>query len=170
MKKILIVTAILVLIAGIGFGIRLIFFGETPEAQIKRTFSELSHTVRKSGDEGMVVMLEKARAGARFFDDFCTLKLDRIPNGVGTMSRQNIAANTMMLRKYFNRMGVKFYDMEIHVDPDKPEAFVTFTAVFEGSPTSGRSVKETKEMDAGLVRKDGKWLFRSLAFRDVIRK
>ena len=70
----------------------------------------------------------------------------------------------------FPNMKVTFYDMEILVDREKPEAQATFTAVFEGDPSSGRPVRETKEMDAGLVRKQDRWLLTSLAFRDVIRK
>ena len=169
-RKLLIVILGVVAVCAAGVLLWRFLFAESPEHQIRRTFQELSATARKTGKEGLIVAMEKARDTARFFDDVCTLKLDRIPNGVGAMSRQNITANTLTLRNYFRTMKVTFYDMEILVDREKPEAQATFTAVFEGDPSSGRPVCETKEMDAGLVRKQDRWLLTSLAFRDVIRK
>lgn len=170
-KKILILIAGAVLLCAGGYFLWAWIFAETPEAQIKRTFNELSETVRKNGREGLIVAMEKAKSSADFFDDICTLKLDNVPNGVGAMSRQNITANTLTLRNYFNTMKITFYDLEISAEKNNPEAAATFTAVFEGNPgSSGRAVKETKEMDAGLVRKNDRWLLKSLAFRDVIRK
>ena len=168
-KLLIAILGIAVLCAG-GFFLWKYLFAESPEVQIRRTFQELASTVKKTGKEGLIVAMEKARDTAGFFDDVCTLKLDRVPRGVGVMSRQDISANTLTLRNYFQTMKITFYDMEILVEKDLPEALVTFTAVFEGNPSSGRSVKETKEMDAGLVRKDDRWLLKSLAFRDVIRK
>ncbi len=170
-KKLLIAVLGVVILCVGGFFLWNYLFAESPETQIRRTFQELSTTVGKNGKEGLIVAMEKARDAAAFFDDVCTLKLDRVPHGVGAMSRQNITANTLTLRNYFQTMKITFYDMEIFVEKDNPEALVTFTAVFEGNPaSSGRPVKETKEMDAGLVRKEDRWLLKSLAFRDVIRK
>ncbi len=159
----------LFLLAALCAGGYFFFRSEQEDAVIRRNFNELSETVRKNGNEGMLVSLEKAKTASRFFDDFCTLKLDQIPQGVGVMSRDNVASNTALLRKYFNRMRISFYDMEIHLDPEGNEARATFTAVFQGSGP-GRTVEEPREMDAGLVKKDGRWLIRTLAFRDVIQK
>ena len=169
-RKLLIAVLGIVLLCAGGFLLWKYLFSESSETQIRRTFQELSATVGKNGKEGLIVAMEKARDAAKFFDETCTLKLDRVPHGVGIMSRQDITANTLTLRNYFQTMKITFYDMEILVEKDRPEAQTTFTAVFEGTPSSGRSVKETKEMDAGLVNKDGRWLLKSLAFRDVIRK
>ena len=158
-----------VLLAAAGIAAYFFFFAEKEESKIKRAFGELSATVRKSGNEGMLVSLEKAKTASKFFDEICTLKLENIPQGVGRMSRDNIASNTAMLRKYFDRMDISFYDMEIFVESDGAEARMTFTAVFNGSG-SGRKVEEPREMDAELVKKGGRWLIRSLAFREVIQK
>lgn len=167
-KKIRIILFVLILAAA-GVAGYFFFFAEKEDVKIKRSFSELSDTVRKTGNEGMLVSLEKAKTASKFFDDYCTLKLDQIPQGVGVMSRDNIASNTAMLRKYFNTMRISFYDMAVTVNPDGKEALATFTAVFRGSG-QGRSVEEPREMDAELVKKNGRWLIRNLAFREVIQK
>ncbi len=168
MKKKWCILSVLLLIAA-GAAACFFLFAEKEESKIKRSFGELSATVRKNGNEGMLVSLEKAKTASKFFDEFCALKLENIPQGVGRMSRDNIASNTAMLRKYFDRMDISFYDMEVFVEPDGAEARMSFTAVFKGSG-SGRSVEEPREMDAELVKKSGRWLIRSLAFREVIQK
>ena len=100
-KKLLIAVLGVVILCVGGFFLWNYLFAESPETQIRRTFQELSTTVGKNGKEGLIVAMEKARDAAAFFDDVCTLKLDRVPHGVGAMSRQNITANTLTLRNYF---------------------------------------------------------------------
>ena len=51
MKKILIVLAVILAAAGIAVAVRLIFFQETPESVIRRTFGEFAESIRKSGNE-----------------------------------------------------------------------------------------------------------------------
>lgn len=168
-RKLLLTGSAVLLLAALAVGAYFLFFAEKEDAKIRREFNELSETVRKNGNEGMLVALEKAKTASKFFDDYCTLRLDQIPQGVGVMSRDNVASNTALLRKYFNTMRISFYDMAVLVDPGGKEAQVTFTAVFKGSG-AGRSLEEPREMDAELVKKNGRWLIRTLAFREVIRK
>lgn len=167
-KKFLLISFAVLFLAAIVTGV-CFFFSGNEDAKIRREFNELSETVRKNGNEGMLTALEKAKTASKFFDDYCTLRLDRVPQGVGVMSRDNVASNTAMLRKYFNTMQISFYDMAVLVDPNGKEAQASFTAVFKGSG-SGRSLEEPREMDAKLVKKNGRWLIRTLAFREVIRK
>jgi len=170
MKKILIVLAVILAIAGIAVAVRLIFFGETPEAAVRRTFDGLADSIRKSGNEGMIAMLERAKTASRFFAEQCKFKLDRVPNGTGIMRRKDIASNALLLRRNFKDMRVRFYDMEIQIEPGGKEASVLFTAAFEGSPIAGRNVREAMEMEAVLTEQEGKWLFRSISVREIIRK
>ena len=170
MKKILIVLAVLIAAAGIAVAVRLIFFGETPEAAVRRTFDGLAGSIRKNGNEGMIAMLERSKTASLFFAEQCKFKLDRVPNGTGIMLRKDIASNALMLRRNFKTMRVRFYDMEIQIEPGKPEASVLFTAAFEGTPISGKNVREAMEMEAILAEQDGKWLFKSIAVREIIRK
>ena len=164
--RILILMIVQVAIGTIGY---FLFASEKDDVLVRRRFSELSETVRKTGNEGLLVSLEKAKTASRFFDDYCTLKLEQIPQGVGVMSRENVASNTALLRKYFRSMHISFYDMEIRLDPGGDKASASFTAVFKGNGQGGR-IEEPREMDAGLVKKDGLWLIQTLAFRDVIQK
>ena len=159
-RKLLLTGSAVLLLAALAVGAYFLFFAEKEDARIRRGFNELSETVRKNGNEGMLVALEKAKTASKFFDDYCTLRLDQIPQGVGVMSRDNVASNTAR---------ISFYDMAVLVDPGGKEAQVTFTAVFKGSG-AGRSLEEPREMDAELVKKNGRWLIRTLAFREVIRK
>ena len=117
--RILILMIVLVAIGTIGY---FLFASEKDDVLIRRRFSELSETVRKTGNEGLLVSLEKAKTASRFFDDYCTLKLEQIPQGVGVMSRENVASNTALLRKYFRSMHISFYDMEIRLDPGGDKA------------------------------------------------
>ena len=169
-KKIFVILAVIAAAAGIAIAVRLIFFRETPESVIRRTFSEFAATLRKSGNEGMIAMLERAKAASRFFGETCKFKLDRVPNGTGVMRRKDIASNALLLRRHFKSTRVRFYDMEIRVEPEKKEAYALFTAAFEGTPVAGKHVREAMEMEAVLTEQDGKWLFRSISIREIIRK
>ena len=56
--RILILMIVLVAIGTIGY---FLFASEKDDVLIRRRFSELSETVRKTGNEGLLVSLEKAR-------------------------------------------------------------------------------------------------------------
>ena len=170
MKKILIILAVILAAAGIAVAVRLIFFAETPEAAVRRTFNGFADSLRKSGDEGMITMLERTKTASRFFAEQCKFKLDRVPNGTGIMRRKDIASNALLLRRHFKNMQVRFYDMEIQIEPERKEASVLFTAAFAGTPIAGRNVREAMEMEAVLTEQEGKWLFQSISVREIIRK
>lgn len=169
-KKILLFTLLALALIGTVIAVRLIFFGETPESKVRKTFTALAEAIRKSGDEGMIVMMERSKAASRLFAETCRFKLDRVPNGVGVMRRKDIAANALLLRRHFRSMRVRFYDMEIQADPKKNEASAMFTAAFEGTPVAGRNVREAMEMEALLTEHEGKWIFHSISVREIIRK
>ena len=118
----------------------------------------------------MIAILERAKSASRFFGETCKFKLDRVPNGTGIMRRKDIASNVLLLRRHFKSTRVRFYDLEIRIEPGKKEAFALFTAAFEGTPVAGKHVREAMEMEAILTEQDGKWLFRSVSIREIIRK
>ena len=86
----------------------------------------------------------------------------------GDYSPELITANAFRARQMFNTLSLDFNDIELEINGDTAKAF--FTAVFTGSPKNCEPIREIRELEAGLRKVDGKWIFESFKVQNIIKK
>lgn len=150
-------------------GVYYYFFHQATDKElIGKSFTDLSYYVSKSSGEGAAKMAYKVNLLADLFAEPCNLD---VPYSflAGSYSQTQITANATRARAQFKEVSLKFYDQNIDVI-DKNKAKVDFTVRLSGTLKSGKSIDETREMEATLKKKNNKWLFTNFKLVQVLEK
>lgn len=158
------VPLILVLAAGVWF----FFFRQTEESIIRGRFREFSEAVEKRGPEGGITAVAAARRLGGFFAERTSVDVDGLTWLNGDYSPEVIVANAFRARAMFSRLSLEFNDIELEIRENTARVF--FTAVLDADPKNRNPVREIRELEAGLRKVDGKWVFESFRVQDIIKK
>jgi hypothetical protein len=137
------------------------------EKKIAARFEAFSANISKGDKESPANMAIKAQ----FLDSLMAeeVKLSTSRNMLnGTFSREEFSSLIFRLRGMFTYMKLQFYDLQIVVDGEV--AAVTGTAKLDMRTHIGEAVSEVREIDAKLVKVDGKWRFASFNEAQVLTK
>lgn len=159
---------VLILAALLGGVAYWLFAPEDPARAIRERCEELARRVSKAENEGSVASLGAAQGLSGLFVEGCRFKLDQ-PRLEGEFSREAIASRALLFRAQFTRFTVTLHDFEAKL-PGPGEAEAEFSALLAGTPVSGETVREARDIKARLRKVDGKWLIESVEAADPIRK
>lgn len=165
-KKILLAGIPLILV--LGGVVWFFFFRQTEESIIRGRFRELSEAVEKKGPEGGIRAVATAQGLGNFFAERTSVDVDGLSWLNGTYSPELIVSNAFRARQMFNKLSLEFNDIELEIGGETAKAF--FTAVFDADLKNRDPVREIRELEAGLRKVDGKWIFESFRVRNIIQK
>lgn len=137
------------------------------DKKVRRQFARLSEWVGKDGSESVIVMAARGKQVAALLADPCELK-GSIPSMGGTYSRQEAAQMVAGIRSQFDRLSLDFADLTVTF-PETDKARVTLTATLSAA-RGGETMREVRELDCTLVKRDGAWLFSACQAVDVFQK
>ena len=170
-KKVSIPAALSVVLILVFFsvGIWFFFFRQTEESIIRSRFQEFSESVEKNGPEGGIKAVATAQGLGRFFAEQTSVDVDGLSWMNGVYSPELIISNAFRARQLFHKLSLEFNDIELEISGDTAKAF--FTAVFNANPKNNDSpIREIRELEAGLRKVDGKWIFESFKVQNIIKK
>jgi hypothetical protein len=135
---------------------------------VKERLHELMAKASKQSEEAPLAALGSAQAVSRLFADSCDLALDQ-PQLSGTYSREDVAIHCAAARAQFSKVQFSLHELKASLRT-KLTAEARFTAMLSGSLKDGDSVREVRDVDALLVKADGKWRISSLKISSPIKK
>ena len=160
-----VIIALMLLVIGIGVGLRLF---QSDEKRVKKQFDLLSEWVSKGGDENAIVMARQMQKLGTLFDEKCGLELPA-DSLSGAYTPEEIASYAARGRARFSKLSLEFLDLEVTF-PEHGVAKVSLTARLTGRTSAGEQMRETRELECLLKKIEGKWLFSNIEVIEVLRK
>jgi len=143
--------------------------GDSDEVRIRKSFETFARAASKEAGEGTTALLIKTQTLGKLFDEKCSLEgtktfLD------GNYTPEEVTSNAVMARKHASSLSMRFHDLTVNISSPE-DASARFTVRVTGiSANAGGSFSESREMNATLRKKEGKWLFTSFKVIDVFEK
>lgn len=137
------------------------------ERQVRKRLRQLAEYVTKEQGEPPLVSLQRGRQVSLFFKEPCRVKLE----GYGktrVFQRKEISDRVIILRNSFSWVSVDFYD--IHLDfPEENTAELNMTVRLNGK-TAGEEMRDVQEVEAGMEKLDGQWVFTDVTVVEVLER
>lgn len=146
----------------------LLLFYPTDRRKVKKVFAHTAEWVSKEGPEGALAQAQRIPEGEGFFADPCELEAEAYRLSEKLAPRE-IAQLAVGARSRFDRLELKFYDLEVWF-PEDGKAEATVTLRLEGASSGGESLSETHEMECLLVKQEGRWRFQRIKLVEVLKK
>ncbi|MBO5923576.1 MAG: hypothetical protein J6Q81_03595 [Lentisphaeria bacterium] len=162
-KYIFSAIVLLAILAGfLYFGIGL---SKRDEVLIKERLTTLAGDMSKSDKESTATALLKVKGIAGAFADPMTLAMDHY--AAGKFDKERLFSSVTRYRTMIGKARVSASDIIVKIT-DKEHAEVNFSGKFSGELKNGMSDTIIKDIEAELVKIDGKWLIKSMKFRNVL--
>ena len=158
---------IFLVVVGLGFLATRYFF-QSEEKRVRKQFDLLSEYVSKEPDENAIAMANKMQKLGSLFGDSCELKI-AVELLSGTYTREEIASYAARARARFSKVSLGFHDLEVTF-PENGVAKVTLTARLTGQTRAGEQMRETRELECLLEKKEKKWRLNRIEVIEVLRK
>ncbi len=143
-------------------------FRSTDEAKIKKQFQILAESASKAGEETAATLYLKSASLSALFDDHCSLDVAHSFVS-GSYTPEEVSSKMVQAHKLFETATMKIYNLTVRMDGEN-KASAIFTLRFTGKSKNGASFDETREIEASLIRKEGKWLFCAFKIAQVIER
>jgi len=160
-----------ILIALIAVGLCLfavLYLSPSEEKKVRKQFDLLSEYVSKDSNENAIAMANKMQKLGSLFGDSCELKI-AVELLSGTYTREEIASYAARARARFSKVSLGFHDLEVTF-PENGVAKVTLTARLTGQTRAGEQMRETRELECLLEKKEKKWRLNRIEVIEVLRK
>jgi hypothetical protein len=160
-----------ILIALVAVGLCLfavLYFSPSEEKKVRKQFDLLSEYVSKDSNENAIAMANKMQKLGSLFGDSCELQV-AVELLSGTYTREEIASYAARARTRFQKVSLGFHDLEVTF-PENGVAKVTVTARLTGQTRAGEQIRETRELECLLKKRENKWLFNHIEVIEVLRK
>lgn len=135
------------------------------EVLIKEHLNTLANDLSKSDKESTATALLKVKGIAGAFADPMTLTMDQY--AMGSYDHERLFASVTRYRSMIGKAQVSATDIIVKLI-DKEHAEVYFSGKFAGELKNGMSDTIIKDIEAELVKIDGKWLIKSMKFRNIL--
>ena len=164
-KYALIALIALVVAAGAYF----LFFKKDELSLVKAQIGSLAAEASKqSQQEAPLTSAAKAQALAGLFAETCEVKIDGVPIS-GVFRRDEIPGHAMLVRGHFQKALFTIHDLDAELATELT-AKASFTIMLVGTLGNGESVREVRDINAQLVKADGKWRISSLLVASPVKK
>ena len=168
-KHFLSVLILLILVAGGGFLLYL-HLRPTDENRIRSLCNTFTGEISKSGKEGAIPAAAKAKKISALFTEQSSFSIDGLPWASAPRSREKLSGDIFRSRAMFKRILLTFEDLSIRIGEEKNRAEITLLAVLSGTLHPDKEIREVRELEGTLVKREGQWLFESFRVRKLIRK
>lgn len=140
----------------------------TDENRIRSLCSTFTADIAKSGKEGAIPAAARAKSLSGLFTDPSHFQIDGLPWGSKPRSREKLSADIFRARAMFKKLTLSFEDLSVLVQNEKAQ--ITLSAVLSGTLNQDKELREIRELEGTLIKKDGEWLFESFRIRKLIRQ
>jgi hypothetical protein len=159
------VIAMVVTIAAV---ITAIYLLHGEEYRIRRRFALLAKWATKAEKESNLTLVQKTRSISSLCVRPCHIKTPK-NSFSGTYSPQQISSLIARARMPFSRLAVEFDDLHIEL-AGKERATVRTTAQVKGTLKRGERIDDIHEIECGLQKLEGKWLFTRFELIEVLER
>ena len=160
-----IVLALLLLAAAAGGLYWYMTAEKRDEVLIKNMLNTLAEDLSKSDKESTATALLKVKGVAGVFADPMIFGMDRY--AAGSYDRDRLLSSIGRYRTLIGKAEVTASDIIVEMQ-GKNQAKASFSGRFSGSLKNGMSDTIVKDIEAEFIKTDGKWLIRSMKFRNVL--
>ncbi len=163
-----ILTAIVILVLGIGGISTWLILRNTAETQIRKTMKQICWVVSKNPKESLANHAIKLQQSNEIFTDPCSLDF-HLHLFQGEFPVCEIAAVISQYRMMFENVKAEIRDL--HITINSPElANVSFTGQIHGTLKNGERINEVRDLVCELNKIDGKWQIHTMNIREVLEK
>lgn len=135
------------------------------EAIIAKLIDTLAADLSKNHKESTATALLKVKGIAGAFTDPMTLAMDRY--AAGSYDRDRLLSSIGRYRTMIAQANVTASDITVEMT-GKNSARAYFSGRFAGELKNSMSDTIVKDIEAELIKLDGRWLIRSMKFRNVL--
>ncbi|MCL1980824.1 MAG: nuclear transport factor 2 family protein [Proteobacteria bacterium] len=161
--KTIIGAVIIALVAGLAAW----FWWSGDERAIRKQLARIEAVGSKTETEPPVEGLVKATQLAALFSDPCRFTVQE-GRHEGSYGRKRTQEHILMIRSWFAQVAVTLHDIIIERIENKTAA-VRGTIRLQGKDTGG-ALAEAQEFTAEMAKIEGKWLFTSVTFIEVLER
>jgi len=137
------------------------------ERAIRKQIAKIEALGSKTGDEKPIDSLLRARQLSALFHDPSTLQVESADFS-GEYSRKQIQDRIIMVRSFYSKATVSIHDLNINLlDNDQATVLCTLRVKGEGN---ARPVADVQELEAGLRKIEGNWLFNKVTLVEVLER
>lgn len=138
---------------------------KSDEVLIRERLHALAGDLCKSEQESTAAALLKAQNIAGAFDEPMTLAMDNY--AAGSYDHERLLASVGRYRAMVGKAQVSAADIIVEII-SKERAQVHFSGRFAGELKNGISNNIIKDIEAEFIKIDGRWLIKSMIFRNVL--
>ena len=135
------------------------------EVLIREHLHTLANNMSKSDGESTAAALLKVKGIAGAFADPMTLAMAHY--AAGEFDKERLLSSAGRYRTMIGKAQVSASDITVEFT-GKTQAKVYFSGKFSGVLKNGMSDTIIKDIEANLIKTDGKWLIKSMKFSDVL--
>jgi hypothetical protein len=137
------------------------------ERDIRKQIGHLETLGSKEADEKPIESLVRARQLAALFHDPCTLQVESV-DFKGEYGRQQIQERIAMARGFYTEAKVSVHDLVLEI-PGNNTARIRCTLRVKGRGKS-QPIADVQELEAGLRKREGDWLFTTVTLVEVLER
>ena len=156
---------LLLLLSAIGAWYWYAVAGKSDEALIGKVITTLANDLSKNKQESTATALLKVKGIAGAFADPMTLAMAHY--AAGEFDKERLLSSAGRYRAMIGKAQVSASDITVEIT-GKTQAKVYFSGKFSGVLKNGMSDSVIKDIEANLIKIDGKWLIKSMKFSNVL--
>ncbi len=142
--------------------------GKSEEDLIREQFVAVAELLSKEKKEGVIVAAANMQKLGGYFAPVTHIGIEELSWMNGDLDREAVIRNAFRGKSMFERLKIDFSIHECGVRGN--DATVLFTVTISGTLRNGGKTREVRDLEGGLNKENGKWLFRSLRINELIKK